>query len=52
MRKVDANHDGTIAVNEFMTTLIDWNQMQALGEWQVWGKHANHCLPPINDHAS
>ena len=35
MRKVDANHDGSIAVNEFITTLIDWNQMQALGEWQV-----------------
>ncbi len=40
LRGVDLDHDGSVVLSEFMTTLIDWNLMQASQEWQV-----RCCLP-------
>ncbi|GAX73995.1 hypothetical protein CEUSTIGMA_g1445.t1 [Chlamydomonas eustigma] len=34
MRKVDANHDGDVSINEFMTTLLDWNLIQESQGWK------------------
>lgn len=34
MGKVDSDHDGSIELSEFITTLIDWNQMQQSKDWQ------------------
>jgi hypothetical protein len=33
--QVDADHDGTMDLTEFITTLIDWNKMQETQGWQV-----------------
>lgn len=33
--KIDSNNDGNIVLSEFMTTLIDWNQLQKDQGWQV-----------------
>lgn len=43
MSKVDSDRDGSIAPTEFMTTLLDWGQMQQSQSWQVcewsaWGR--------------
>ena len=32
---MDSDHDGNIVLNEFMTTLIDWSQLQKDSAWQV-----------------
>lgn len=37
VRKIDADHDGNIVMSEFLTTLIDWNQLQKEQKWQVRG---------------
>lgn len=36
---MDADHDNTISLSEFLTTLIDWNQLQKEHKWQV----SAHC---------
>eukprot|EP00195_Chlamydomonas_chlamydogama_P002656 CAMPEP_0202921416 /NCGR_PEP_ID=MMETSP1392-20130828/77385_1 /ASSEMBLY_ACC=CAM_ASM_000868 /TAXON_ID=225041 /ORGANISM="Chlamydomonas chlamydogama, Strain SAG 11-48b" /LENGTH=597 /DNA_ID=CAMNT_0049614987 /DNA_START=209 /DNA_END=2002 /DNA_ORIENTATION=+ len=40
VRKMDSDHDGNIVLSEFMTTLIDWNQLQRSQKWQVYLEHA------------
>ncbi|MEW5318664.1 MAG: hypothetical protein WDW38_009869 [Sanguina aurantia] len=34
--KIDSNNDGNIVLSEFMTTLIDWNQLQKDQGWQKY----------------
>ncbi|KXZ54832.1 hypothetical protein GPECTOR_4g903 [Gonium pectorale] len=40
MRRVDFDHNGTVDLSEFITTLMDWDQMQAEQGWQVYLDHA------------
>lgn len=35
LRGVDANHDQEIDISEFVTTLIDWDQLEKEQKWQV-----------------
>ncbi|GIL82813.1 hypothetical protein Vretimale_8185 [Volvox reticuliferus] len=40
MRRVDFDHNGTVDLSEFITTLMDWDQVQAEQGWQVYLDHA------------
>ncbi len=35
MRRVDFDHNGTVDLSEFITTLMDWDQVQSESGWQV-----------------
>ncbi len=37
MRRVDFDHNGTVDLSEFITTLMDWDQVQSEQGWQVRG---------------
>jgi calcium-dependent protein kinase len=45
MRKVDANHDGDVSINEFMATLLDWNLIQ---ESQGWQSYVDRAFDNLN----
>jgi hypothetical protein len=36
VRKIDANHDGTLDMSEFLTTMIDWSDVIRSGDGTVW----------------
>lgn len=40
VRKIDADNDGNIVLNEFLTTFIDWNNLQKDAKWQMYLDHA------------
>ncbi|KAG2490878.1 hypothetical protein HYH03_010796 [Edaphochlamys debaryana] len=40
MRRVDFDHNGTVDLSEFITTLMDWDQVQGEQGWQVYLDHA------------
>ncbi|KAF5838700.1 kinase-like domain-containing protein [Dunaliella salina] len=36
LRGIDANYDGQIDLNEFVTTLLDWDELQKQQTWQTY----------------
>ncbi|GFR50388.1 hypothetical protein Agub_g12603 [Astrephomene gubernaculifera] len=49
MRRVDFDHNGTVDLSEFITTLLDWEQMQGDQGWQVYLDHAFRKLDHDGD---
>ncbi|KAL6758194.1 kinase-like domain-containing protein [Haematococcus lacustris] len=47
--KIDADNDGDIVLSEFMTTLLDWHQLQQEPSWQAYLDHAFHRLDVDGD---
>lgn len=39
VRKIDEDNDGNIKLNEFLTTFMDWNNVQTDERWQTYVDH-------------